>query len=784
MESIQFILDHWGTEPFEVVAIVGPFHSGKSFLVNQFLGIMNGFELGPTVQPTTEGIWAFNVPVTDSEGLNILFLDTEGLSAPGNTPDYDAVMFAVSTLLSTHLVYNSMRIIDEQNLDYLELLARRAQMFQLKAALSRKGNQQLSSDTVLSYPSLTWVVQDFFQRQINDETPDQWLHRLLKEQEVARAERGENSTGLIHVFPEAYCRTLFLPAGSKHDLQHLDELDMDQLNNDYKDDMKALRNHLTATLRNARAKRCQGAGELQKRTVKSAKKAAGCLGGRTPEQFAIMIKFLVDAANDGLLDRVPSSWQLVLQRQIEAAIDHSTKLFEREAAREHDVNPPLVTDVFERTLNQHYQQAMQIYTKQLFGLKSRPAEDGLATLETKLDEYRERQRNQHAQRVDTYLRATSDDLFNQFRESVASMTMMTSANFQKAVAQRQATTLDKLSDLEDKYPAEAKRVKSSLTTYIQGAAAEARESNTKKLRELFQRVEKRVLSTAKESRGRQRKTMLPSSQLESSFRDIQTTAMDDFKAGLLDYTEENEYLTTLASVSTELETLRKEWIHDNDAMVQGFMDKKLETIQDELHKYINSVSLPVPKEEERRIAKDRKALALKAFEDATQLYASSPCYKPSYSKLKETMDDVTARLHARNLKAMKERVEQPLRKAYQQLARIVDDQTIVIGLSSTARTLAVEAIGNRLNHEFRDAVVDDWLTSTDEYNAGKLIASQNMVMTAAIVGVITMAGLLYFCVCKSKKPDITSPSNGHERDATRRRMTFATPQTQRSRPYK
>ena len=40
-----------------VVAVVGKFHSGKSFLMNQLMGKQSGFGIGPSVQPKTMGVW-------------------------------------------------------------------------------------------------------------------------------------------------------------------------------------------------------------------------------------------------------------------------------------------------------------------------------------------------------------------------------------------------------------------------------------------------------------------------------------------------------------------------------------------------------------------------------------------------------------------------------------------------------------------------------------------------------------------------------------------------------
>ena len=108
-------------------------------------------------------------------------------------------------------------------------------------------------------------------------------------------------------------------------------------------------------------------------------------------------------------------------------------------------------------------------------------------------------------------------------------------------------------------------------------------------------------------------------------------------------------------------------------------------------------------------------------------YRTAPCFKRVFETLQSGLDDVSSKLNRRNLKAMKERVEQPLRKAYQQLKRISDEQFVMLGMSATARSLAVQEIGSRLNPEFREAVIEDWLTSTEDYNAGKLIGYHTTV---------------------------------------------------------
>lgn len=69
------------------VAVVGPYHSGKSFLLNNLVGHITGrglqsaFEVGKSVDPSTRGIWAYyvgRVQLDDDRGeVDLVFLDTE-----------------------------------------------------------------------------------------------------------------------------------------------------------------------------------------------------------------------------------------------------------------------------------------------------------------------------------------------------------------------------------------------------------------------------------------------------------------------------------------------------------------------------------------------------------------------------------------------------------------------------------------------------------------------------------------------------------------------------------
>jgi hypothetical protein len=205
-----------------VVAVVGKFHSGKSFLLNQLMGKQEGFGVGPSVRPHTMGIWMWGKPMMaklpSGEPLSVIFLDTEGFAASNISETYDAKIFSVATLLSSYLIYNSVKIIDQGDIDYLELLARRTQLFALRSQMTKSKWFEEFNHDLLRFPPLVWVVQDFVQQTADEETPTEWLHRIM---DTSSREEGDYDINLLGIFDTVDCHTLFLPATTKHLLQDL-----------------------------------------------------------------------------------------------------------------------------------------------------------------------------------------------------------------------------------------------------------------------------------------------------------------------------------------------------------------------------------------------------------------------------------------------------------------------------------------------------------------------------------------------------------------------------------
>lgn len=168
-----------------VISIVGRYHSGKSFLLNALINLwrgfigqakkdfkerlnpqdMNVFTVAANVDPSTMGLWLVETDIVLEDGSVVMFLDSEGFYGRDVTESYDAKIFTAATLLSSHLIYNSLQLVDQNSVDYLEILARRTELFQLNNIVRNEetGNERDKKMQFTDFPPLSWIVGDFTQ---------------------------------------------------------------------------------------------------------------------------------------------------------------------------------------------------------------------------------------------------------------------------------------------------------------------------------------------------------------------------------------------------------------------------------------------------------------------------------------------------------------------------------------------------------------------------------------------------------------------------------------------
>lgn len=141
-----------------VVMVIGPYRSGKSFLLNQMLRLSceHGFGVGHRRAAQTKGIWVWSEPVVTDYGgdpLSVLYVDSEGFESTGQSDVYDDRIFALSALISSVLIYNLPETVKEADIEKLSFAVELAEEFHSRI----KGD-----DSSFQLPVLLWLLQRDF----------------------------------------------------------------------------------------------------------------------------------------------------------------------------------------------------------------------------------------------------------------------------------------------------------------------------------------------------------------------------------------------------------------------------------------------------------------------------------------------------------------------------------------------------------------------------------------------------------------------------------------------
>ncbi|GJP43245.1 hypothetical protein CLOM_g2731 [Closterium sp. NIES-68] len=144
--------------PIAIVAVIGPYRSGKSFLLNQLLTLTcdEGFGVGHARDTQTKGIWVWGDPMemeVNGQTTSVLFLDTEGFESVGKSSVYDDRIFALATVLSSVLIYNLAETVKEADIAKLSFAVELAEEFYGRV----KGR-----DEVFTPAKLLWLIQRDF----------------------------------------------------------------------------------------------------------------------------------------------------------------------------------------------------------------------------------------------------------------------------------------------------------------------------------------------------------------------------------------------------------------------------------------------------------------------------------------------------------------------------------------------------------------------------------------------------------------------------------------------
>lgn len=328
-----------------IISVVGPFHSGKSFLLNALLGDTKVFQIGRKTSPETEGIWLCRTDMIASDGSEVWLMDSEGFFGPGVAESYDAKIFTIATLLGGHLVYNTVKVIDQQAVNLLEMLARRAQLFRTRTSTEPATLVTPEFLSVRSFPPLTWVVEDFVQEMPESvahamDPATAWLRSYLSH---VNDSAGEEIHILSRLYSDVKVKTLFLPATSKSDLQDLSKLEWTKLTPEFKKELGDLKQHIL--------------GSLHARSFEGEP-----MTGRTLERS---LRFIVQGLQRGMFHELPSIWMTWTQQVAEMSLQDADTWFSSFlAAIDHDEDPLPLRD-FNNKVEDARTKSVQFYMELL-----------------------------------------------------------------------------------------------------------------------------------------------------------------------------------------------------------------------------------------------------------------------------------------------------------------------------------------------------------------------------------------------------------------------------------
>lgn len=711
--------------PVAMVAVVGKFHSGKSFLMNQLMGKSVGFGIGPSVQPKTMGIWMWGQPLViespkTGEKLNLVFLDTEGFAANNITENYDAKVFAVSTLLSSHLLYNSVKIIDQSDIDYLELLARRTQLFALRSQLSKSKWTTDFNHDMLTFPPLTWVVQDFVQETHNFETPTEWLHRLMG----GHSRESDNySISLLDIFETVECHTLFIPAFERELLTDLSRASDHDLNSDY------------------RRERDQLIKKLKNEVVPKEKDDKFVTG----PDLAQLLRVLVGAANDGSLADVPSRWDTFVERLQSTASDDCTTFYTKELDAflvDKHRNEPVSMRAFDVQHQQIKAKAFELLEQLLHGLEDalltarRDLGTGIETIYLTKRDLNDKKIKVKSNQVKSKLELVAEEQLQKIGIPLKSSSLKKHA--ESICSQLVRTFQEELSNLVDSETMKSLTEAFEKALNLTSVAVEA--ANRQKIESELKRVQDMVLKTFDEGvkHGHSKMARKPSI-LNKIIDQMLKNSEEDFKVKTVQFSEESLYEASLALFRQGLTERKENCIKKNQELASDNIRLAVGKFSEKFAERVSSKHLHLPMDEANlnsRLNHEGQAL-VEDFE--TQFADFKDCcdFSSQLDRLAQSILAIGKEKQQENIKAYKEIVKDVLKRA-KDLIKVSEEKynnqysfkKFVINVASRLMT---EGKSANWDEKLKNKVIDDFIKEDPEIAA--LMESKKGII-ASIVGFI------------------------------------------------
>nr|XP_003478973.1 guanylate-binding protein 5 [Cavia porcellus] len=390
------------SQPVVVVAIVGLYRTGKSYLMNKLAGKNKGFSVGSTVQSHTKGIWMWCVPHPEKPDHTLVLLDTEGLGDVEKVDDKnDAQIFALAILLSSTFVYNTMNKIDQGAIDLLHNVTELTDL--LRARNSPVINENEDNNDLMSFfPDLVWTLRDFY---LSLEaggkviTPDQYLENSLKLKEGSNERIQHFNLPRLCIrkfFPRKKCFIFESPAHKKQ-LSQLEMLHDDEL---YPEFVQQVAEFCSYIFNHSAAKTLPGGIKVDGPRLQS------------------LAQTYVNAINNGDLPCMENSVLALVQTENLAAVQKALAHYDQQMGQK----VQLPTDTLQELLDLHRaceREALEIFTKYSFKDEDQSFQKELQTLlDAKLEDICERNKAASSEHCSTLLQIIFGPLEEEVRQGI------------------------------------------------------------------------------------------------------------------------------------------------------------------------------------------------------------------------------------------------------------------------------------------------------------------------------------------------------------------------------
>eukprot|EP00930_Biecheleria_cincta_P033302 TRINITY_DN23064_c0_g1_i1.p1 TRINITY_DN23064_c0_g1~~TRINITY_DN23064_c0_g1_i1.p1 ORF type:complete len:778 (+),score=198.88 TRINITY_DN23064_c0_g1_i1:115-2448(+) len=313
-----------------VVSIAGLYRTGKSFLLNRLLDLQDGFEIGPTVNPCTKGLWIWGQPVQLAPDYHIILIDTEGLGSTQRTASCDMQILSLSILLSSHFIYNSMGAIDEQAIDDLHLVLRLAKHIHVK---SRKSSNEEEKVAELSqyFPTFLWVLRDFHLRTVDKNGAEisekEYLESALQSKQGQDDAKNKLRETIKDLFRSRDCVTMVRPVVDEADLRNIQKLPYESLRPQFRTQVEAFVNKVYKSLK--------------------PKKIDGSLVSGS--MFVNLASEYCKAINNNAVPTIQSAWTSVMQHQLRLSLRDAVQVYRSQMNEKAMQSLPMAEDKLRET---------------------------------------------------------------------------------------------------------------------------------------------------------------------------------------------------------------------------------------------------------------------------------------------------------------------------------------------------------------------------------------------------------------------------------------------------